>query len=64
MIRRVLDPLDIETILLIVFVVIDVAFLGTELYFRRKELREMQLQTELMKKKRKKSRMKRNPSER
>jgi hypothetical protein len=44
--------MEIEIGLLIVFVVIDLAFLGTELYFRRKELCEMKVQTELMKKKR------------
>lgn len=44
--------MEIEIILLITFVIIDLAFLGMELYFRRRELREMQIQTELMKKKR------------
>lgn len=54
--------MEIEIILLIAFVIIDLAFLGTELYFRRRELREMQVQTELMKKK--KRRKKDNPSKR
>jgi len=55
--------MDIETMILIIFLVVDVCFLGVELYFRRKELSLMTEQTNLMKS-RKRRKNKDNPSRR